>query len=391
MVAIFMLSSIAATAQGTSAEPKPIPTYTPPPRLSQVPRTPQPESVEDFSDVPSRPTEFDSQYREEHEEKSISLYRIANIDHEPDGNLYQPFTEQLGKADPDIRIHVNGEGKVIHCARENRFLSEHALDTICGDLKNNAEVNIHRGNDLGGWPGVMNVGIRNRPFADYEAAMPVEFDKIAGHNLNTGASDRAAGLINLTIRKDRRTGRSTCTSYTPYGAPRLTPRSHVAVCDAYLAANDETREKCREDDRSALRSKPLLCKVRTRAVEVKNPPEIVFSNLPLTRPKPFLYPPIYREELPLLPLEAGGLRARLDYPSRAVRAGAQGVTFALVGVDRSGRARTCRVFRSAMNEYLDRATCRGILRSGRLNFPPEFEQFEGLRYKLQSVRWLLPN
>ncbi|MDQ4087548.1 MAG: energy transducer TonB [Pseudomonadota bacterium] len=55
-----------------------------------------------------------------------------------------------------------------------------------------------------------------------------------------------------------------------------------------------------------------------------------------------------------------------DYPSAALRAGAQGTSIFMLDIDREGRVTGCRILASSGNESLDNATCRVMRERGRL-------------------------
>lgn len=73
------------------------------------------------------------------------------------------------------------------------------------------------------------------------------------------------------------------------------------------------------------------------------------------------------------------------YPAAAKRAGAQGVTTAILTADESGAFGTCLVIGSAGNADLDATTCKVAKANGRLEPLPGKKH----RYRMLAIRWVL--
>ncbi|WP_284126470.1 energy transducer TonB [Parerythrobacter aestuarii] len=79
-----------------------------------------------------------------------------------------------------------------------------------------------------------------------------------------------------------------------------------------------------------------------------------------------------------------------DYPSRALREGAQGTTRYQATIDRFGYVTHCLIIASAGNVHLDAATCRAIERRARF-YPARDEQDQAIEATIaQDVVWELP-
>ncbi|KPF51910.1 MULTISPECIES: energy transducer TonB [Novosphingobium] len=78
-----------------------------------------------------------------------------------------------------------------------------------------------------------------------------------------------------------------------------------------------------------------------------------------------------------------------DYPSRALREGAEGTTGFRLEYDASGRPTNCSVTRSSGNQELDAATCQNLMRRARFKPGTQNGQPVGSTYS-SSVRWQIP-
>lgn len=88
-----------------------------------------------------------------------------------------------------------------------------------------------------------------------------------------------------------------------------------------------------------------------------------------------------------------GIADLFDYPGMTIVYQANSLSRVLVGYDRGGRARECRPVTAAAapnTASLDNLTCVLLAQRGRYVFAPDAPRYDGVKYTVQSVHWVVP-
>ncbi|WP_114521073.1 energy transducer TonB [Altererythrobacter sp. ZODW24] len=108
-------------------------------------------------------------------------------------------------------------------------------------------------------------------------------------------------------------------------------------------------------------------------------------------PPPAPPPPRFAPKDPTPRNNQGSWVTTNDYPRRALREGAEGVTRVRLSVGANGRVASCSVSGSSGNSELDAATCKNIQRRARFRPATNGEGNEVAGNFTMSVRWQMPD